>query len=491
MRFLQPSRLTDPEQSFDRAYPILAAIRRSNARQVNECEQVHDLFDSLARDVVDRVALHLDRSGFDNPGQPLDDLLREACRRRIFSLCLPRSMGGQGASVLALNIGLERLARSCLGVANLLAVHGLALGVLGAVGALSQLRQIATQIVEGERVERPYLLSTAATEPEAGTDIEDIDLLESARLTCQASAVSGGWSISGTKVFVSNGSLASAHVVIAPTDRKRPVITLSAFLVERDRPGFSVTRIEHKLGQRACPTAELRFDDCRVPETHKLNQRSVAGKALDLVLGASRASVAAFGAGAAHGVLDDCLRLYGASSTGPSHGKSGGESSALFSQMWQNARLARTSYIEAVLANTCFGLTSLMQVAILRQLDRFVPPGIGAWATSFRLFESPLLNREARRWLDHLSLEQVAAASAHASAAKIACSRLALENCKLASELLGPVATIESTGIPKRWRDARLLAIYEGTNELNAIDVYKKGVRSTRGNSLGERQQEP
>jgi len=171
------------------------------------------------------------------------------------------------------------------------------------------------------------------------------------------------------------------------------------------------------------------------------------------------------------------------------HGMNEGASAALFSQMWQNARLARSSYIEAVLANTCFGLTSLMQVAILRQLDRFVPPGIGAWATSFRLFESPLLNREARRWLDHLSLEQVAAASAHASAAKIACSRLALENCELASELLGPVATVESTGIPKRWRDARLLAIYEGTNELNAIEVYKRGVRSTGEDSLGERQQ--
>ena len=485
MRFLQPSRVTDAEQSFDRAYPILAAMRRTNPRQVSECEQTWLLFDSFARTVVDVVALELDEAGFEIPSQSLENLLTEACQRRIFSLSLPRSLGGQGVSLLALSIGLERLSRSCLGVANLLAVHGLALGVLGAVGALTQLRQIAAQIVEGERNGKPYLISTAATEPEAGTDLEDLELLEHARLRCEAKRVADGWNINGTKIFVSNGSLASAHVVIAPTDRSQPVSSLSAFLVERDRPGVKVVRVEHKLGQRACPAAELSFLDCFVPDSHKLNQQSVAGKALDLVLGASRSTVAAFGSGAAFGVLRDCQRICSTSGAGTAVEGDQESTYAILSQMWQNARLARSSYLDAVLANTCFGLISLMEVAILRQLDRVVPPGIGAWATSFRVFDSPLLNREARRWLDHLSPEKVAAASAHASAAKIACSRLALENCELASDLLGPLSTVESTGIPKRWRDARLLAIYEGTNELNALDVYKKGVLQDSENAIG------
>ncbi len=475
----------DVEQKFDRAYPILAALGRTNARQVNECEQTWLLFDSFARAVVDNVALEIDESGFDNPAQSLENILIEACQSRIFSLSLPRSLGGQGVSLLALSVGLERLARSCLGVANLLAVHGLALGVLGAVGALSQLRQLAAQIVDGERKGQPYLISTAATEPSAGTDLEDLELLEHANLRCEAKSVAGGYKISGTKIFVSNGSLASAHVVIAPTDRSRPVDTLSAFLVERDRPGVNVVRVEHKLGQRACPAAELSFAECFVPESHKLNQQSVAGKALDLVLGATRSSIAAFGSGAAFGALLECQRI--CTSGGAIAAIDVDQRSAypILSQMWQNARLARSSYLEAVLANSCFGLVSLMEVAILRQLDRVVPPGIGAWASSLRFFESPLLNREARRWLDHLSPDQVATASAHASAAKIACSQLAIRNCELASELLGPLANIEATGIPKRWRDARLLAIYEGTNELNALDVFKKGVLRDRGNSIG------
>ena len=450
MRFLQPSRLTDLEHDFDRTYPILAALRRTNARLANECEHVWQVFDSFAQAVVDPIALDLDATAFDNQGLSLDAVLHEACRRRIFSLSLPRSLGGQGASIVALSLGLERLARSCLGIANLLAVHGLALGVLGAVGALSQLRQIATAIVEGERRGQPYLLSTAATEPEAGTDIEDIDLLQAARLRCEAKAVVGGWKLSGSKVFVSNGSLASAHVVIAPTDINRPVQSLSAFLVERDTSGLEVVRVENKLGQRACPAAELRLSDCFVPESHKLNHGTVAGKSLDLVLGASRASVAAFGAGTAAGALDDCRRVLCESrSSAPAGGMNDDAPIAILSQMWQNARLARGSYLEAVLANASFGLTSLIQSAILRQLDRFVPPGFGAWATSHRLFESQLLNREARRWLDHLSMEQVAAASAHASAAKVACSRLALENCELAGELLGPLSTLEFNRDPE------------------------------------------
>jgi alkylation response protein AidB-like acyl-CoA dehydrogenase len=485
MRFLQPSRSVDVEQGFDRAYPILAALRRTNARQVNECEETWLLFDSFSSGVVDRVALELDQTGFDNPEQPLASILLEACRCKIFSLSLPRSVGGQGVSLLALSVGLERLSRSCLGIANLLAVHGLALGVLGAVGALSQLRQIAAQVIEGERRGQPYLISTAATEPNAGTDFEDIDLLRHAQLRCEANRVPGGWKINGPKVFVSNGSLASAYVVLAPTDCSQPVNSLSAFLVERDRPGVNVVRVEHKLGQRACPAAELNFVECFVPESHKLNQQTVAGKALDLVLGATRSSVAAFGSGAAWGALEDCQRIFSTGALQPPNGSDEGASSAILSQMWQNARLARSSYLEAVLANACFGLTSLVEVAILRQLDRVVPVGISAWATSLRFFESPMLNREARRWLDHLKPEQVAAASAHASAAKIACSRLALHNCELAQELLGPIATLESTGIPKRWRDARLLSIYEGTNELNALDVYKKGVLLGKENSIG------
>jgi alkylation response protein AidB-like acyl-CoA dehydrogenase len=477
MRLLQAARSIDMSDAFDREYPTLAALRRANAWQVNQCEQVWRLFHDFATEVVEPVALELDRSGWSAPAQSLDSILVEACKRRIFSMTLPRSAGGQGVTMLAFTVGLERLATSCLGIANLLAVHGLALGVMGAVGALSHLRQVAARIIEGERMAKPYLLSTAATEPSAGSDMEDADLLTHAILECEARSVADGWELNGTKIFVSNGSLASGYVVLMPTNRASAVESLSAFFVERGRAGLELRRVERKLGQRACPSAEIRFERCVVPGSHKLNQHTVAGKALDLVLGASRGTVAAFGAGAAFGVLHDCVKL--CQVTEPSLGPLLASESAqsILSQMWQNARLARCSYLDATLGNGAFGLVSLMEVAALRQLDRVVPPGIGAWFSSRSLMDSPFLNREVRRWLDLLSSRNVAAASAHASAAKIASSRLALQNCALAAELLGSWATLESSGLPKRWRDSRVLAIYEGTNEVNALDVYKKAVR--------------
>lgn len=477
MRLLQAGRGIDESESFDRAYPQLAMLRRTNARQINQCEQVWQIFDDYSRNVVDPIANNLDFNGYSNPAQSLEPVLIEACRRRIFSMTLPRSMGGQGTSMLAFTVGLERLAMSCLGVANLLAVHGLGLGLMGAVGAVSHLRQVATRVVEGERGGIPYFLSTAATEPSAGSDIEDAELLSSARLESEAAAVPGGFRLNGTKVFVSNGSLASAFVVLMPTDRESPVATLSAFFVEREQPGLEVTRVERKLGQRACPSAEVRFTDCVVSHSRKLNQQSVAGKTLDLVLGASRCTVAAFGAGAAFGVLRDCIRLCHDVEPQLASLVDSECAQAILSQMWQNARLARCSYIEAILANSTFGLMSLMEVAALKQLDRVVPPGIGAWVSARGLLDSSFLNREARRWLDLMAPRNVAAASAHASAAKVAGSRLALQNCELGSELLGPWSTLESSGLSKRWRDSRLLAIYEGTNELNALDVYKKALR--------------
>jgi acyl-CoA dehydrogenase len=278
MRFVHLGRAADADVSFERAYPLLAGLRHANARQAQDCEHTLRVFDAFAKRVASANAAALDQSGFDDPAQSLQAILVEACRSGIFSLALPRSLGGQGVSLLALNIGLERLARSCLGIANLLSVHGLALGILGATGALSQLQRLAKNIVAGERSCNPFLLSTAATEPSAGTDMEDVDLLARAQIQSEAVQVNGGWKLNGRKVFVSNGSLASAHVVLMPTDKARPVETLSAFLVEACRPGLRVVRVEHKLGQRACPAAELYFEDCLVPDSHKLNQGTVAGK---------------------------------------------------------------------------------------------------------------------------------------------------------------------------------------------------------------------
>jgi len=92
---------------------------------------------------------------------------------------------------------------------------------------------------------------------------------------------------------LANGSLAAAFVVLMPTNREQPVESLSAFFVERERPGLEVTRVERKLGQRACPRQKSGSMNCVVSHSTETQSAERSGKTLDLVLGASRCTVAA------------------------------------------------------------------------------------------------------------------------------------------------------------------------------------------------------
>jgi alkylation response protein AidB-like acyl-CoA dehydrogenase len=455
-------------------YPLLLPLADASSGDADGIARVVGTFRSY-RDAVREHVHDLDSLPPDTP--QLDhvrrEILRLACEHRIFSLALPRALGGSGCSMLALSMGLEQLAQSCAGIANLVATHGLALAVVGASGSVHWLLRLAELIIEHEKRGEAYLLSTAATEPSAGSDLEDRDELQRARLDSEATPEPGGFRLNGTKIYVSNGSLASAHVVVMPTDRNAPADTLNAFIVPRDQPGLCVLRTEKKLGQRASPAAELRFVNCFVPSEHRLTASTLAGRTFDLVLGASRAVVGAFGAGIARGVHDRCLELVGRDRA--THGPEGCTHAVLLGRMWANARTARASYIEGNLANSRYGLVSFMDHDSLRLLDRSLPRGWAKNRIAHRLMSLPFVDEPARKIMDRLRPSELALASVLGSATKVTTSELALQNCELALELLGADATREGPfGIAKHWRDARLLSIYEGTNDICLLDVAKK-----------------
>ncbi len=470
---------TEPDASrsdaaFRLEHPSLAALAQGFPREVAEAQRAEKVVARLLERVSPEQLLALDRELQQNPRTSLAAVLTAASTEGFWSLAIPRGLGGSGLSMFALNFALEQLASHCLGTANLLAAHGLALAVVGATGSLGQGVQLCQRIVADERRGQAYLLATAATEPDAGSDVEDVDELPKARFKTVAKACSGGFRLTGRKTFISNGHLAAQIVVVAPLDPKHPVETLSAFLVSADNPGLQISHVEHKLGQRACPAAEIALHDCFVSSEQRLGTAPLAGRALDLVLGASRCTVAAFGAGVAFGAYRDA-RL--AASQRTLAGVRLDETpfgGALLARLYDNARLARASWLDATFVNAKFGLTSLMEIAALRQLDRLVPTAWTSRSLSLKWLETPLLDAPARRSIDQLPTRDIAVASAHGAAAKIRNSELALDSCRLVGDLLGVVATDEASGLPKRLRDARLLPIYEGTNEINALDVAKK-----------------
>lgn len=459
---------------FDAAYPALSALRHGDAKLIGECEHAVRLMSEFRDQVAAPGALGWDARLFDTPASDISELLAQACRRGLLSLAIPHGLGGAGLGMLALSLGLEHLAAGCLGTANLLAVHGLALAIVGATGNMAQLQRLARRIVEGERCGTPYLVATAGTEAAVGSDLEDSELLRHARFDSHVEPERGGFRVYARKVFVSNGSLASCFVVLAPLDREHPRETLFAFLVDSETPGVVVSRVEHKLGQRICPTAEVLFDGCRIPESHRLDTRPLTGRTLDLVLGASRSVVGAFGAGVAVGAVKETARDATRQLVDGRPLLDCQWAQDLLARMWENAQLARASYVQALLANSRFGLLSLMEDARIRLVDRWVPTPLMALKPARRLLESSFVNHEASRLVQRLPSSSIAVASAHGSSSKVSTSRLAQENCELARQVLGGFALRESSGHAKRLRDARLLSIYEGTNEINDIDVFAK-----------------
>ena len=150
-------------------------------------------------------------------------------------------------------------------------------------------------------------MACAITEPEAGTDVEDPDLLRRARITSHARRVPGGFRLSGTKRFISNGSVARWITLLMPTDPRRPAESWTCFLLDTRSEGFAVSRVEHKMGQRACPAAELTFDEVFVPAERIVSREGDGAAATTIVLACSRPPVAAIATGIARGAYERVL----------------------------------------------------------------------------------------------------------------------------------------------------------------------------------------
>lgn len=473
--------MTDTHESFDRMFPVFAYLRQFQPRIIAEIETARDNAIEFRRAFVEPNALAIERRVTADPTYVAWDVLREAAKRHYFTMTMPRILGGRGAPLGALIVATEEIAAGCLGLANLIGVNGLALATIAASGDLVHIEKVSRWLVAGERAGRPELLATAITEPGAGTDVEDVELLRTARLCCEAKPVSGGYCLNGRKVFISNGNLARAVVVIAPTDRGNPVETMAAFLVERGAPGFSVGRVERKMGQKACPAVELVFEDCFLPAASRLGSGPMAGPTAGLVLGATRGPVGAFGAAVARGAYERALEYAHTHKLGGRWLVDHQWVQIKLADMRRNVMLARSAYVEAMLSNEMFGLSSLFRGGALSEITRRIP---GRWLELLpvrRLVTSKRAQQATRQALDQLSERQVDISSAFGAAAKVTGTDLGVENTHLALDILGADGLRHDRGVEKLYRDAKLLQIYEGTNQLNRIDIYKRAVMRDRG----------
>jgi alkylation response protein AidB-like acyl-CoA dehydrogenase len=430
------------------------------------------------RRFLDPVAGALDRRLLLEPDHHPAELVSAACEYGLLSLPIPAFLGGGGASVLECAIVLEELCAGCAGIANIFGAHYLGVSAILLGLDLSHYDRALHDVVQGERRGEPVVLSAAVTEPMAGTDVEDAELLPRAKLVTVALPVRGGYRLEGRKIFISNGSVARYHVVICATDRRKPLASWSAFVVPSDTPGFSVARVERKMGMRACHAAEIVFDGCFVPRENRIGIEGKAMTCTEVVLAASRPPVAAIATGIARGAYERALALCARRRCG---------AAAMLDRQWVQmaladlcawVELARGIYLHAADAFDALVMEPLMRGA------RALEPALRALGPARRsrlgrrLFASETFRRAAVRRFESALPDTVRGACLGlSSAAKFSASDLAVRTCLRAIELFGPGGAEERNEVEKLLRDAKLTQIYEGTNQLNRWETYKSTVR--------------
>ncbi len=421
---------------------------------------------------IEPVAADLDREMLLDPERRADDLLRHGCEYGFLSLVVPAFVRGAGGLALQSAVLLEELSAGCAGISNLFGAHYLGISGLLMGVDVSLFDTLLREVADEEKRGVPVVFAAALTEPMAGSDVEDQELLPLAKIVSSARKVPGGYVLNGRKVFISNGSIARYTLVVCPLDQRHPLETWSAFVVPSGTPGFTVARVERKMGQRACHAAELVFEDCFVPERLRVGVEGRGMDVTDLVLAASRGPVAAIATGIGRGAYEKALAY--------------ARREGLLDRQWAQLALAdmlsrvelgRCRYLEAAqrfdgtVARALLGPPGLLDAAM-----RLVGP-VRRSPLGQRLVATGSFKRLTSRLHERIDSRVRARSWGLSSMAKFTCSDLAVEVCLRALEMLGPAGAEERAGVEKHLRDAKLTQIYEGTNQLNRLATFKALVR--------------
>ncbi len=247
----------------------------------------------LARTFAERYILPV-RAELDEKEEFPWEIMKVLATTDLFGICIPEEYGGLGGGVFDLCLVVEELSRVCSGVAVSYAASALGTFTLLEYGTEEQKRKYLLDIASGKK-----LAAFALTEETAGSDAGGI------KTTAQRT--DKGYVLNGTKRFITNGGEAEIYTVIALTDKSKGPRGASAFIVEKDTPGFTFGRKEKKLGIRASATRELFFEDCLVPAENILGREGVGFIMTMKLLDNSRPGLGAQAMGLAQGALEAAI----------------------------------------------------------------------------------------------------------------------------------------------------------------------------------------
>ena len=245
---------------------------------------------ALTRTIAEEKVLPV-RAELDEKEEFPWEIMKTLADTDLFGVYIPEEYGGLGGGILDLCLVVEELSRVCSGVAVSYAASGLGTFTLLEYGTEEQKRKYLPDIASGRK-----LAAFGLTEATAGSDAGSIKTT--------ATRTSGGYLLNGTKQFITNGGDAEIYTVIALTAKEKGPRGASAFLVEKDTPGFTFGRKEKKLGIRASSTRELVFEDCLVPEENLIGREGMGFILTMRLLDRSRPGLGAQAMGLAQGALE-------------------------------------------------------------------------------------------------------------------------------------------------------------------------------------------
>jgi alkylation response protein AidB-like acyl-CoA dehydrogenase len=332
----------------------------------------------------------------------------------LFGVSLPEEYGGFSGGVFENCLVIEELSRACIGVSVSFAGSGLGAYPILLYGTEEQKKKYLPEIGSGKK-----LGAFGATEANAGSDV--------AGMQTTARKDGDSYILNGTKQWITNGGEAEIYSVFAVTDKKRGPRGISGFIVEKGTPGFSFGKKEKKLGIRTSATRELVFEDCRVPKENLIGGREGIGLIMILkTFDMSRPSIGSQAVGLAQGAFETAARYT--------------RERVQFGQ-----KVISFQAVQHMLADMA------TQVQAARALVYAVARYIDSDPRSF---------------------------SKESAMAKLFPSDMAMRVTVDAVQLLGGYGYMRDFPVEKMMRDAKILQIYEGTNQIQrnniAVELIKE-----------------
>jgi alkylation response protein AidB-like acyl-CoA dehydrogenase len=390
---------------------VTTSILPSAFRLTDEQRALRDAVRELARERVAPRAAEIDRTG-EFPW----DIKELLAAQDILALPYPEAYGGIGADLLTFCLAVEELSAACATTGLILAVHGLGSLPILDEGTDEQKARWLPDLAAGRK-----LVAFAITEAGAGSDAGSI--------ATRALRDGGSYVLDGSKRFISQGSVADLVVVFAVTDPAAPRhANLSCFVVETPSPGFSVGRLEHKMGIRGSPTAELLFDGLRVPAENRLGAEGEGFAIAMRTFERSRPGIAAQAVGIAQGALD----------------------------------VAAHYATERVQFGRPIGDQQMIQ-ALLADMDAATEAARALLYAACAAIEAG--DGDAARW---------------SAICKLVAGDAAMRVTTDAVQVLGGYGYLEEFPVERMMRDAKITQIYEGTQQIQRLVVARSLLASHR-----------